>query len=96
MDIGYFILANRVTSRYNISMEKTEIKRIGAYILSAIDMEERFASGVYLDYTAKKNWPDDVNRDTYEKIQSLLNILIDDTTRHKNIFVELRKKLAQL
>ena len=76
-------------------MEKNEIKRIGGYILSAIDMEERFASGVYLDYTDKKNWPADVNKDTYEKIQSLLNILIDDTTRHKNVFVELKKKLAR-
>ena len=36
-------------------MEKEEIKQIGGYILSAIDMEENFAKGVYLDYTAREN-----------------------------------------
>lgn len=77
-------------------MEKTGIKRIGDYILSAIDMEEKFSNGVYLDYTAGKDWPIDVDRETFEKIQSLLNILIEDTTRHKNILSELKKKHAQL
>ena len=75
-------------------MEKKEI--VKGYILSAIDMEERFAQGVYLDYTASKNWPVDVDKETYVKIQSLLKILIDDTVRHKNILSELKKKLAQL
>ena len=77
-------------------MEKGEIKRIGGYILSAIDIEESFAKGVYLDYMVRKNWPVDVDRETFEKIQSLLKILIDDTARHKNILTELKKKLAQL
>ena len=77
-------------------MEKEAIKRLGGYILSAIDMEENFANGVYLDYTTRKNWPVDVDRETFEKIQSLLKILIDDTARHKNILSELKKKLAQL
>ena len=77
-------------------MEKAEIKRVNGYILSAIDMEEGFSKGVYLDYTARKNWPADVDIETFEKIQSLLKILIDDTARHKNILAELKKKLAQL
>ena len=75
-------------------MKKKKI--VEGYILSAIDMEERFAQGVYLDYTVSKNWPVDVDRDTFEEIQSLLKILIADTTRHKNILSGLKKKLAQL
>ena len=75
-------------------MEKKKI--VEGYILSAIDMEERFAQGVYLDYTVSKNWPVDVDRDTFEEIQSLLKILIADTTRHRNILSGLKEKLAQL
>ncbi|MHC4123593.1 MAG: hypothetical protein ACYSSI_08485 [Planctomycetota bacterium] len=75
-------------------MEKK--KTVQGYILSAIDMEERFSRGVYLDYMARQNWPEDVDKDTFQKIQSLLKILISDTTRHKNILVSLKKKIAQL
>jgi len=77
-------------------MEKAEIKRVRGYVLSAIDMEESFAKGVYLDYTVRKNWPVNVDRETFEKIQSLLKILMDDSARHKNILAELKKKLTQL
>ena len=75
-------------------MEQKKI--VEGYLLSAIDMEERFAQGVYLDYTAGKNWPVDVNKDTFEEIQFLLKILIADTEKHKNKLSELKKKLAQL
>ena len=77
-------------------MEKAEIKRVGGYILSSIDMEESIANGVYADYTDRKNWPADVDKETFEKIQSLLKILIADTARHKKMFSELKKKIAQL
>ena len=77
-------------------MKKVEIKRVGGYILSALDMEESFANGVYVDYMDRKNWPVDVDRETFEKIQSLLKILIADTARHKNILSKLKKKIAQL
>jgi hypothetical protein len=77
-------------------MEKPEIKRIGDYIISAIDMEESFANGVYRDYTARKNWPGDLDSETFMKIQSLLKILINDTEKHKNILTQLKKKIVQL
>ena len=77
-------------------MEKPEIKRIGDYIISAIDMEETFANGVYRDYTDRKNWPGDLDSETFMKIQSLLKILIDDTEKHKNILTRLKKKFVQL
>ncbi len=77
-------------------MEKAEIKRIRGYILSAIDMEESFANGVYVDYMDRKNWPADIDSKTFEKIRSLLKLLINDTMRHKKILSELKKKIAQL
>ena len=77
-------------------MEKAEIRRVRGYVLSAIDMEENFSNGVYLDYTVRKNWPGDVDGETFGKIQSLLRILIDDTVRHKNMLSGLKEKLAQL
>lgn len=76
-------------------MQKNDVKQIGTCLLSAIDMEEAIANGVYLDYTARKNWPDDIDQKTYGKIQSLLKILITDTARHSKIFSELKEKLTQ-
>ena len=77
-------------------MKKGEKKLIGGYILSAIDMEENFSKGVYLDYTVRKNWPADIDTETFNKIQLLLKKLIADTARHKKIFSKLKNKLAQL
>ena len=73
-------------------MESREI--VQGYVLSAIDMEERFARGVYIDYMDRKNWPVDVDSETFEKILVLLKILVDDTARHKEILGKLKKRLA--
>ena len=76
-------------------MQENELKQIGSYLLSAIDMEESFANGVYLDYTDRNKWPGNIDPQTYEKIQVLLNILINDTQRHSKLFSQLKEKLAR-
>ena len=86
----------RFAGRIRVTMEKDEIRRIGGYLLSAMDMEESLATGVYLDYMARENWPADADEDTYEEIKSLLKILTDDSTRHGKIFFELKDKLSKL
>jgi hypothetical protein len=77
-------------------MQEKELKQLGSYLLSAIDMEEDIASSVYRDYTDRKNWPADIDEAAYEEIQSLLRILLNDTVRHKKIFSELKEKIADL
>lgn len=77
-----------------LTMQENELKQLGSYLLSAIDMEEDIASGVYRDYTDRKKWPADIDEGAYEEIQSLLRILLNDTSRHKKIFSELKEKMA--
>ena len=45
-------------------MDTEEKKRVAGYILSAIDMEERFAQGVYLDYIDNMMRPTGGRQDT--------------------------------
>ena len=70
-------------------------KKIDGYILSAIDMEEDFAERVYADYMERTNWPANINQRTYLKIQSLLTTLINDSARHKQILLDLKKRLSE-
>jgi hypothetical protein len=76
-------------------MLQKDLKQVGSYILSAIDMEETFANGVYLEYTKKEKWPTNIDPETYEKIQILLKVLINDTKKHSKIFSQLKDKLGQ-
>jgi hypothetical protein len=77
-------------------MDDHEIKQIGTFLLSAIDMEEQFANSVYSDYTKRKNWPADIDEQTYQQIQEILKMLLEDTDRHKKKFLQLKEKLARL
>ena len=71
-------------------------KIVESYVLSAMDIEENFAHGVYLDYMARKNWPAGIDGETFKEILFLLQILINDTERHKKTLLEMKKKLSRL
>ena len=64
------------------------------YILSAIDMEDEFTNSVYHDYMNRKNWPRELSDKTLKTILTYLQVLLDDTQRHKNKLLELKKKLS--
>lgn len=71
------------------------LQSLEGFFLSALDMEEEFAKSVYRDYLDKTNWPGSANKDTLEKIQSFLEILIRNTAKHKSKLCELKKKLVR-
>ncbi len=68
--------------------------KLKGYILSAIDMEDDFTKSVYQDYMKLSNWPAGLSEKTIKNIKSYLQILLDDTQKHKKRFLELKRKLG--
>jgi hypothetical protein len=64
-------------------------------LISALDMEDEIAHGVYSDYMDRKNWPEGIKDKTFNQICSYLATLLEDTHRHRNIVKSLQAKLER-
>ena len=81
-------------------MEKTETQQtllsdkepqtIQGLLKSALNMEDEIAHGVYRNYMERENWLAELKDDVFEEITKYLNILLNDTKRHKNIIKNLQ------
>ena len=78
----------------NATAHFEKAKRISGLLISALDMEDEIAHGVYRDYMERKNWPAELKDETFEEIRKNLTILLDDTKRHRNIIKNLQSKLG--
>jgi hypothetical protein len=65
------------------------------FLASALDMEDEISNSVYKDYVDAKNWPKNLKLDAFENIKQYLNVLIEDTQRHRQIILELIKQYGQ-
>jgi hypothetical protein len=63
-------------------------------LVSALDMEDEIAHGVYRDYLDRRNWPAGVKEKTLDQICRYLTILLEDTRRHRKIVKSLQTKLG--
>lgn len=70
-------------------------KTLGGYLASALNMEDAISNGIYLDYLDAKNWPGNVSPAAFEKIKGWLNILIDDTKKHRKIIAGLLQNYGE-
>ena len=73
---------------------KSAVKTVGHYLASALDMEDQISNGVYQEYLDLNNWPADLETDKIEMVREYLTILIKDTEKHKNMFLDLNKRLS--
>ena len=71
----------------------TRPKTIGSLLLSALDMEDEIAHSVYRDYLNHDNWPEGVKPEIFEEISKHLNFLLKETEKHRNIIINLKRKL---
>jgi hypothetical protein len=81
------------TSKAKISAEQP--KTIGGLLLSALEMEDAIAGGVYEEYMLRSNWPARLKDETFEGVQMLLKILIDDTRRHRNMITDIKSRIER-
>ncbi|MBW8002876.1 MAG: hypothetical protein FVQ80_12785 [Planctomycetes bacterium] len=70
-------------------------EKINGYIQSAIDMEDSFTRGVYTICMERKNWPANIDEETFLEIKSLLKTLVNDSANHKEIFLGLKKRVNE-
>lgn len=78
----------------NKSADKRQ-KTVANFLASALDMEDRVSNSVYRDYMDEKYWPKNLKPEIFKNIQQYLNILIEDTEKHRNIILALMKKYGQ-
>lgn len=75
----------------NRSAGKRE-KIVANFLASALDMEDRVSNSVYRDYMDVKYWPKNLKPEIFKNIQECLNILIEDTEKHRKIILGLMQK----
>ena len=65
------------------------------FLTAALDMEDEVSNSVYKDYINAKNWPKNLKPEAFQKIKEYLNVLIEDTRRHRKIITGLIEKHGQ-
>jgi hypothetical protein len=76
-------------------MAENKQKTLANFLASALEMEDEISNSVYKDYMDARNWPKNLKPDIFESIKRHLNILIEDTQRHRKIILELIKQYGQ-
>jgi hypothetical protein len=75
-------------------IEKSSVKLIGSYIVSAMDMEDKILESSYADYMGRQNWPNNLSEQAFNEIIKYLTLLIDETKMHQKMFQNLKDRLA--
>jgi hypothetical protein len=70
-------------------------KILSNYLASALDLEDEVSNSVYNDYMDAKNWPKNIKPEVFQSIKQYLNILIEDTRKHRQIILGLMQKYGQ-
>ena len=65
------------------------------FLTAALDMEDGISSSVYKDYVKAENWPKNLKPEAFQKIKEYLNVLIEDTRRHRKIILGLIEQHGQ-
>jgi hypothetical protein len=68
---------------------------LAGFLASALDMEEEISNSVYKDYMDAKNWPKNLKPKVFQNIRQYLNVLIEDTQKHKKIISGLIEQYGQ-
>jgi hypothetical protein len=74
---------------------RSEPKTLQGLLLSALDMEDEIAHSVYRDFMQREKWPADLKDEIFEDIRKYLNILLQDTQKHRKIITHLQSRLEQ-
>jgi hypothetical protein len=62
------------------------------FLTSALDMEDEISNSIYKDYVDAKNWPKNLKPEAFQNIRQYLNVLIEDTRKHREIILGLIKQ----
>jgi hypothetical protein len=70
-------------------------KILAGYLASALDMEDRVSNSIYRDYLLRENWPKNLKPEIFQNIRQYLNVLIEDTEKHRKTILSIIEKYEQ-
>jgi rubrerythrin len=76
-------------------MAENKQETIANFLAAALDMEDEISNSIYKDYMNAKNWPKSLKPEAFQSIRQYLDVLIEDTQRHRKIISELIKQYGQ-
>ena len=76
-------------SRYFAIMADHKQDTLANFLTAALDMEDKISNSVYKDYISAKNWPKNLKPEAFQSIRQYLNVLIEDTRKHRKIIAGL-------
>ena len=73
-------------------MAENKQETLANFLTAALDMEDEISNSIYKDYMDIKNWPKKLKPEAFESIKQRLNVLIEDTKRHRAAIISLIEK----
>ncbi len=73
-------------------MAENKQDTLANFLTAALDMEDEISNSIYKDYMDAKNWPERLKPEAFESIKQHLNVLIEDTKRHRATVLSLIEK----
>jgi len=70
-------------------------KILAGFLASSLDMEDEISNSVYKDYMDTKNWPKNLNPEAFQNIRQYLDVLIEDTRKHRETILSLIEQYGQ-
>ena len=82
----------------NKGMSKTQkqsMKRLADYLATGLDMEDKCISTTYKNYLQRERWPAHLLEDDFNNIREYLTIMIEDSDKHKEMILTLKRMLKE-
>ena len=80
----------------NKGMSKTQkqsMKRLVDYLATGLDMEDKCISTTYKNYLQRQRWPANLREEDFNNIREYLIILLEDSNKHKEIILTIKRML---
>ena len=87
-----------MSSFRNKGMSKTQkqsMKRLADYLATGLDMEDKCISTTYKNYLQRERWPGHLLEDDFNNIREYLTIMIEDSDKHKEMILTLKRMLKE-
>ena len=75
--------------------QKRSTKRLADYLATGLDMEDKCIGTTYKDYLQRDKWPADLSEDDFNNIRECLTIMIEDSNKHKEMILTLKRMLKE-
>jgi hypothetical protein len=75
--------------------EKQSMKRLSDYIATGLDMEDKCIGTTYKNYLQRDKWPAHLPEDDFKNIRECLTIMIEESNKHKEMILTLKRMLKE-